>query len=33
MIRPDGSDRSEIDLGYEVIGLSWGVASRATPAT
>ena len=33
MIRPDGSDRSEIDLGYEVIGLSWGVASGATPAT
>ncbi|MEX2422115.1 MAG: hypothetical protein WD670_09895 [Actinomycetota bacterium] len=26
IIRPDGSDRTEIDLGYEVIGLSWGVA-------
>lgn len=26
IIRPDGSDRSEIELGYEVIGLSWGVA-------
>lgn len=26
MIRPDGSDRTEIDLGYEVIGLSWGVS-------
>ena len=26
MIRPDGSERSEIELGYEVIGLSWGVA-------
>jgi Tol biopolymer transport system component len=26
MIRPDGSGRTEIDLGYEVIGLSWGVA-------
>lgn len=25
MIRPDGSDRREIHLGYEVIGLSWGV--------
>jgi len=25
MIRPDGSDRTEIHLGYEVIGLSWGV--------
>jgi Tol biopolymer transport system component len=26
IVRPDGSDRTEIDLGYEVIGLSWGVA-------
>jgi len=26
MVRPDGSDRSEIELGYEIIGLSWGVA-------
>jgi Tol biopolymer transport system component len=28
IVRPDGSDRREIDLGYEVIGLSWGVAPR-----
>jgi Tol biopolymer transport system component len=27
MIRPDGSDRTEIDLGYEVIGLSWGAST------
>lgn len=27
MIRPDGSDRTQIDLGAEVIGLSWGVAA------
>jgi Tol biopolymer transport system component len=26
IIRPDGSARREIPLGYEVIGLSWGVA-------
>lgn len=26
IVRPDGSDRTEIALGYEVIGLSWGVA-------
>lgn len=26
IVRPDGSGRTEIDLGYEVIGLSWGVA-------
>ena len=25
IVHPDGSDRAEIDLGYEVIGLSWGV--------
>jgi Tol biopolymer transport system component len=29
MIRPDGSGRTEIDLGYEVVGLSWGVAPPA----
>jgi Tol biopolymer transport system component len=29
MIRPDGSERTEIDLGYEVIGLSWGVRAPA----
>jgi Tol biopolymer transport system component len=26
IVRPDGSERTEIQLGYEVIGLSWGVA-------
>jgi dipeptidyl aminopeptidase/acylaminoacyl peptidase len=26
IVRPDGSERREVDLGYEVIGLSWGVA-------
>lgn len=31
IIRPDGSARREIDLGYEVIGLSWGVAPSASP--
>jgi Tol biopolymer transport system component len=29
IVRPDGSERTEIDLGYEVIGLSWGVAPPA----
>jgi Tol biopolymer transport system component len=29
IVQPDGSDRSEIDLGHEVIGLSWGVALRS----
>jgi Tol biopolymer transport system component len=28
MIRTDGSGRTEIDIGYEVIGLSWGVAPQ-----
>jgi Tol biopolymer transport system component len=26
IVRPDGSDRREIELGYAVVGLSWGVA-------
>jgi hypothetical protein len=25
IVRPDGSDRREIEVGHEVIGLSWGV--------
>jgi Tol biopolymer transport system component len=29
LIRPDGSDRRQIELGYEAIGLSWGVAPAA----
>ena len=32
VIRPDGSERREIDLGYEVIGLSWGVAPPSDAA-
>lgn len=31
VVRPDGSARREIDLGYEVIGLSWGVAPSPSP--
>jgi Tol biopolymer transport system component len=29
IVRPDGSDRTEIHLGYEVIGVSWGVRPQA----
>ena len=31
IVRPDGSHRREIDLGYEVIGLSWGVEPSPLP--
>jgi Tol biopolymer transport system component len=33
LIRRDGSDRTVLDLGYEVIGLSWGVAPAPDPTS
>jgi Tol biopolymer transport system component len=29
IVRPDGSDRREIDVGHAVVGLSWGVRPRS----
>jgi Tol biopolymer transport system component len=32
IVRPDGSDRREVALGHEVIGLSWGATPSAGPS-